>query len=47
MDVLDYIEAKEYVEKDGKSGVELKQCLVNNARLPQFLRRPANKENSK
>ena len=24
MDVLDYIEAKEYVDKDGKSGVELK-----------------------
>ena len=47
MDVLDYIEAKSYVDKDGSPGLELRQCLQINARLPQFIRRPANKDNSK
>ena len=27
MDVLDYIEAKSFVDKDGSAGLELRQCL--------------------
>ena len=43
MDLLDYIEAKPFTDEDGTTGLDFRQCLLFEGKVPAYMRTQVNR----